>query len=82
MCPPVSPNTPLLSMKHVTYHPLFPAPGGPRPIRPIPAADALAVYRLTLACLHDHLRARTAPDPAETAHVVRFACRGLRISVV
>ncbi|MDI2131192.1 TetR/AcrR family transcriptional regulator [Yinghuangia seranimata] len=46
-----------------------------------PDADATAVYRLTLACLHDHLRARTAPTPAETAHLVRFACNGLGVPV-
>jgi AcrR family transcriptional regulator len=40
-------------------------------------ADALTVYRLTVACLHDHLRARTAPGPEETARVVEFALRGL-----
>jgi AcrR family transcriptional regulator len=45
-----------------------------------PAGDALTVYRLTLSCLHDHLRARTAPAPDETAHLVRFACRGLGIA--
>jgi AcrR family transcriptional regulator len=43
------------------------------------AADALAVYRLTVACLHDHLRSRTAPDAAEIGHVVEFALRGLRL---
>ncbi|MGW0664764.1 TetR/AcrR family transcriptional regulator [Streptodolium elevatio] len=47
-----------------------------------PSADALAVYRLTLAALHDHLRARTSPTSDETAHLVRFACNGLGISVV
>lgn len=58
--------------------PEVPAPRPPHD----PAADALAVYRLTLATLHDHLRARTAPAAEETAHLVRFACRGLGISVV
>lgn len=41
------------------------------------ADDALTVYRLSVACLHDHLRARTAPEPDETARVVEFALRGL-----
>ncbi|WP_345677107.1 TetR/AcrR family transcriptional regulator [Yinghuangia aomiensis] len=45
--------------------------------RPDADADALTVYRLTVACLHDHLRARTAPGPEETARVVEFALRGL-----
>ncbi|MFI1581702.1 TetR/AcrR family transcriptional regulator [Embleya sp. NPDC020630] len=40
-------------------------------------ADALAVYRLTLATLHDHLRAGTPVAPQHTAHTVRFALAGL-----
>ncbi|MCF2526932.1 TetR/AcrR family transcriptional regulator [Yinghuangia soli] len=68
---------PLVEVLRETY-PANPAVG----THDDPVADALAVYRLTVACLHDHLRARTAPTPAETAHLVRFACRGLRIPVV
>jgi len=44
---------------------------------PSPAEDALAVYRVTLATLYDHLRAGTAVPPDVTAHVVRFALRGV-----
>ncbi|MFI1385180.1 TetR/AcrR family transcriptional regulator [Embleya sp. NPDC020886] len=45
-----------------------------------PAADALAVYRLTLATLHDHLRAGTAVTPDDTAHTVRFALAGVGLA--
>ncbi|MEU0938576.1 TetR/AcrR family transcriptional regulator [Embleya sp. NPDC005971] len=45
-----------------------------------PAADALAVYRLTLATLHDHLRAGTAVTPDDAAHTVRFALAGVGLA--
>ncbi|WP_331766812.1 TetR/AcrR family transcriptional regulator [Embleya sp. NBC_00896] len=54
-----------------------------RPLREALAttdADALAVYRLTLATLHDHLRAGTAVDAEDTAHTVRFALAGLGLA--
>ncbi|MFF7247145.1 TetR/AcrR family transcriptional regulator [Embleya sp. NPDC008237] len=45
-----------------------------------PAADALAVYRLTLATLHDHLRTGTAVTPDTTDHTVRFALAGVGLA--
>ncbi|MFJ8739727.1 TetR/AcrR family transcriptional regulator [Embleya sp. NPDC127516] len=47
---------------------------------PNPSADALAIYRLTLATLHDHLRTGTAVAPEDRAHTVRFALAGAGVS--
>lgn len=47
---------------------------------PNPPADALAIYRLTLATLHDHLRTGTAVAPEDRAHTVRFALAGTGLS--
>ncbi|WP_436786144.1 TetR/AcrR family transcriptional regulator [Yinghuangia sp. YIM S10712] len=44
------------------------------------SADALTLSRLTLACVSDHLRSRTAPSREETDHLVRFVCKGLGIT--
>lgn len=44
------------------------------------AADALTLARLTLACVQDHLRTRTAPSRRETDHLVRFVCKGLGVA--
>ncbi|MGC0423323.1 TetR/AcrR family transcriptional regulator [Embleya sp. AB8] len=46
-----------------------------------PGADALAVYRLTLATLHDHLRAGTAVGEADMVHTVGFALAGLGLGL-
>jgi AcrR family transcriptional regulator len=39
--------------------------------------DALAVYRLVFATLHDHLAYRTTPSPDDVEHLVAFALRGV-----
>ena len=39
--------------------------------------DAEAVYRLTFATLHDHLRARTRPTPAAVDHLCAFVLAGI-----
>jgi AcrR family transcriptional regulator len=45
-----------------------------------PARDALAIYRMTLAAMEEHLLARTVPSRAETAHLADFALRALSVS--
>jgi len=44
--------------------------------------DAVAVYRLTFATLHDHLARATSPTPDEVDHLAGFALRGLSVPVV
>jgi AcrR family transcriptional regulator len=44
-----------------------------------PHADAVAVYHLAQGSMEFHLRERSAPPPAEVAHLVAFALRALGV---
>ncbi len=39
--------------------------------------DALAIYRLTISAMHDHIRDRSVPSEGEIEHVVQFTLKAL-----
>jgi hypothetical protein len=44
-----------------------------------PRRDAHAIYLLTMAALHEHLRRRTVPVQEEVEHLAAFALAGAGI---